>query len=161
MAPSSSSKESFGHVHTNALQTGFKERGWDPYETQGKRINAIIKGETDLFAVLKPFFSEADGGTKRNNNSIYTHYKTQASEFIVDRALLGIRRPKDDEEDEEEQEDAKLAAAPRRTVTARESLIHILVNFLLYHLLTVCFFTHQASSYRSKAYLVCKETNSE
>ena len=90
MAPSKS--DVFGPTQSNACQTGFKERGWDPYEQNGKRINQIIKGDADLFAILKPFFSQSDGGNKKNNNTIYGHYKAQASEYITQLALRGIRR---------------------------------------------------------------------
>ena len=82
---------SFTPIHAQALQTGFKEHGWDPTEKEGKKINATIKGTPQVFEILKPLFSKKDGGTKENNNSIYGHYKTQGSEYIVSLALEGVR----------------------------------------------------------------------
>ena len=89
MAPNS---RSYTPVHKEALQAGFNEHNWDPHETEGKKIKAIIKGTRELFDVLRPLFSTSDGGTKKNNNAIYTHYKTQASEYITAQATLGVRR---------------------------------------------------------------------
>jgi len=79
-------------THAELLQKGFREHGWDPEETDGKRINAIIKSEKAIFEELQPFFNKTEGGTKKTNNQIYTHYKTQGSEFITAQARTGIRR---------------------------------------------------------------------
>lgn len=80
----------FTPVHTQALQSGFQEKGQNPHETDGKPINATIKSDQEIFAILQPFFSQADGGTKSNNNLIYGHYKTQACEYIIYLATRGI-----------------------------------------------------------------------
>lgn len=82
----------FGEVQKAALQKGFSSHAWDPSLTDGKSINALIKSVPEIFEVLRPWFSKAQGGTKENNNSIYTHFKTQASEYITNIASKeGVR----------------------------------------------------------------------
>lgn len=60
-------------------------------ETYGRSINAVIKSQPDIFAILQPFFAKSEGGTKENNNTIYSHYKSQGSEYIVISKLAGTR----------------------------------------------------------------------
>lgn len=74
------------------IQRGFRELGRDPHETGGKEINTIIKGDQASFEILQPFFSKAQGGTKGDNNQIYSHYKNQASEYITLLAKCGTRK---------------------------------------------------------------------
>lgn len=92
MAPGTK-KVMFSPVHAQAIQEGFREHGWDPYEKDGKSINAIIKGNNKIFEILCLLFSVADGGTKPNNNTIYSNYKSQASEYILFQATQGISSP--------------------------------------------------------------------
>jgi hypothetical protein len=54
--------------HAAKLQAGFRDHNWDPDVKDGKEINKIIKSVPEIFAVLKPFFSESEGGTRRTNN---------------------------------------------------------------------------------------------
>jgi len=92
MPPKKQKATTFGSEHKEALQRGFKEFGWDPYETEGRNIKRIIESTPELLVILKPLFGTSDGGTKANNNSLYGHYKTQASEYILLCARKGIRR---------------------------------------------------------------------
>jgi len=92
MPPKKQKATTFSNEHKEALQRGFKEFNWDPYETDGRQIKRIIESCPELLVVLKPLFGTSDGGTKANNNSLYGHYKTQASEYILLCARKGIRR---------------------------------------------------------------------
>ena len=84
--------KNWGNKQNLAFQRGFKDKGWDPHLTDGKKIRQTVINEPDIFAEVKPWFSQKDGGTKSNNNTIYTHFKTQASEYITLLAKIGIRR---------------------------------------------------------------------
>lgn len=77
--------------HKEALLKGFRDYQWDPACEDGATINKIIKSVPELFKVLQPFFSTAQGGTKSNNNQIYQHYKLQGSEYILSVARAGTR----------------------------------------------------------------------
>ena len=84
--------ERWGIAHKNAILKGFRECDWDPMETSGKNINALIKSAPPaILSILKPHFSTSDGGTKANNNTLYQHYKDIGCEFIVERTRAGWR----------------------------------------------------------------------
>jgi hypothetical protein len=76
------------------MQRGFREGGWDYMCTDGRLINKIIKDaitvNPPVYGRLKKFFSTKDGGTKKSNNTIYGHYKTEASEYITSAAHRGV-----------------------------------------------------------------------
>ena len=44
---------SFTPIHDQALQTGFKEHGWDPTKKEGKKTNATVKGTPQVFEILE------------------------------------------------------------------------------------------------------------
>ena len=92
MPPKAKPAQRWGNDEKEAILKGFRERGWDPSETDGKKINKVLKSEPDLFKVLKPFFSLSDGGSKTSNNQLYQHYKDLGCEFILLRTRSGIRR---------------------------------------------------------------------
>ena len=82
----------WGNDHKEAILKGFREHGFDPFETDGKKINKILKSRPGVFKLLKPFFSLNEGGTKAHNNTLYQHYKDLGCEFILERTRGGIRR---------------------------------------------------------------------
>jgi len=89
-----------GHLSNEEKEVilfGFRELGWDPEETNGPRINTILKSldqepHKDKFKVLKPHFSANNGGTKANNNTLYQHYKDIGCEFMVEITRAGFHR---------------------------------------------------------------------
>ena len=88
----------WGGSEVAAMLKGFREQNWDPYLTSGKEIFAVVHDAVtdddtkEEYAILLPFFSKKHGGSQKDNNKIYTHYKTTASEYITTLARLGIRR---------------------------------------------------------------------
>jgi len=82
----------WGDEHKQAILKGFREHNWDPQETSGIKINRRIKDTPDALAILQPFFSINDGGTKTSNNQLYQHYKDLGCEFIVAKTRAGWRR---------------------------------------------------------------------
>jgi hypothetical protein len=92
MPPKKVTPASWKPEYSEAILNGFRNLNWDPEETDGKRLNEILKSHPDTFAVLQPFFSVKQGGTKANNNQLYTYYKNIGSEYITELAQAGIRR---------------------------------------------------------------------
>jgi len=84
-------KAQWGPEQKNALNHGFREFHWNPLETDGKTINALISSVPEIKQVLQPFFSQAQGGLKSTNNQLHTHFKTAGGEFMTSQAREGIR----------------------------------------------------------------------
>jgi hypothetical protein len=80
--------------HATLYQRGFRDLHWGPLETKGPAIKEIVEGAIAAdpdFGALRWLFSKAQGGEKDNNNNLYLHYKTEASEYITQLARIGIR----------------------------------------------------------------------
>lgn len=59
----------WGEDQVKALLKGFRELQWDPEETEGRKINALLKKLPDNdFSKIQFWFSRAQGGTKADNN---------------------------------------------------------------------------------------------
>jgi hypothetical protein len=63
---------SWGPVQNKAFQLGFKEKGWDAYETDGKKIKQIVLNDATIFAAVKPWFHKNEGGEKKSTTR-FTH----------------------------------------------------------------------------------------
>jgi len=89
----------WGQEHKDAILAYFRktdEERWDPQETSGPKIKAILKSaDQATLKLLQPHFSVSDGGTKANNNTLYQHYKDLGCEFIVELTRTGWRRTSD------------------------------------------------------------------
>mgnify|MGYP006360389313 FL=1 len=80
--------------HAALYQRGFRDLQWDPLETKGPAIKAIIEeaiSADSAFETLRWLFSKASGGEKDSNSGLYYHYKEEASEYITQLARIGIR----------------------------------------------------------------------
>jgi len=88
----SSTKSTLGRGREIAIIKGFNELGWDPAETDGKKIKSTIQSDPETFALLQHYFSTSDGGTKSNNNQLYSHYKDIGCEWITGQTRAGNRR---------------------------------------------------------------------
>jgi len=92
MPPKKTTPKRWGDEHKQAILTGFRDHGWNPEEQSGVKINALIKSVPELLAILQPFFSINEGGTKTSNNQLYEHFKSVGCEFIVAKTRDGFRR---------------------------------------------------------------------
>jgi hypothetical protein len=94
MPPTGNSEIDWTAADSLCMQRGFRDDGWDYTTVDGRLINKIIKDSISknppVYGRLKKFFSSKDGGTKKNNNTIYGHYKTEASEYITATARRGV-----------------------------------------------------------------------
>jgi hypothetical protein len=94
MPPSGNSEIDWTAADSLCMQRGFCDDGWDYTCVDGRLINKIIKDSIaknpPVYGRLKKFFSTKDGGTKKTNNTIYGHYKTEASEYITSAARRGV-----------------------------------------------------------------------
>jgi hypothetical protein len=61
-----------GSRSKQSIPTWVQRKGWDAYETDGKKIKQIVLNDATIFAAVKPWFHKNEGGEKKSTTR-FTH----------------------------------------------------------------------------------------